>query len=205
MNNRKSVPSLLRGHIFCAECGAHMIRNHFKRGKYEYEKYRCGSRWRPFDTSCRGEGVTLSVIHEWLWREVKAILMNAEMMLEEVKPDPEMVLNLAVVRRELERTERVLQGLRSNNSAEELQPYLDREIDRASREKQQLEKVIAEFEKQIEEAHQKEAALRRSGELDELSFDEQRLTLHALGIRIYANGDDPSNWRHEISLHQTVE
>ena len=76
LKNLHEHPALLRGHIFCAECGAKLIRNYFKRGKYEYLKYRCSSRWRPFATDCRGEGVPLLAAHEWAWRIVKSILVS---------------------------------------------------------------------------------------------------------------------------------
>src|SRR3712207_2878231 len=74
--SRTSTAKSLRGHIFCAECGAGMVRNHFKRGKYEYLKYRCGTRWRPFATDCRGEAVPLLEVHEWAWGIVGSILAS---------------------------------------------------------------------------------------------------------------------------------
>ena len=36
-----------------------------------------------------------------------------------------------------------------------------------------------------------------------LTFDERRLALKALGFKMFANGSDPMHWRHEPSIGRT--
>ncbi|MBC7933195.1 MAG: recombinase family protein [Rubrivivax sp.] len=176
MNNRHAHPALLRGHIFCAECGARMIRNHFRRGGYEYLKYRCGSRWRPFDKGCRGAGVPLEKVEEWAWGKVESILRDPAAIERATKlagPAPELVADLEAARREYERGSR------------------------------QLGSSILELEARMGEATRCVDNLRRLHErcpLDRLTLDEQRLALLALGFKVYANGDDQTRWRYDVTI-----
>ncbi|MDQ3816996.1 MAG: recombinase family protein [Acidobacteriota bacterium] len=217
MKRNEEYPTLLRGHIFCGECGAKMIRNHFKRGKYEYLKYRCGSRWRQFDTGCKGAAVTIQTIHEWAWNEVRTILLDPSIIeralseVEKAGPDAQLIFDLNTAKRELVRTERGIQTLLSRfrmKGDSNLWPYIERELAHASREKQQLEKTINELETRINEANQRIADLRYLSDycdlirdnLDSFTFEDQRLALRALGFKVHANGDDPSRWRYEVSI-----
>ncbi|MCA1630414.1 MAG: hypothetical protein LC785_11715 [Acidobacteria bacterium] len=36
--------------------------------------------------------------------------------------------------------------------------------------------------------------------LEQLPNEEQRIAFEALGLRVYANGDDHKGWRYEVSL-----
>jgi hypothetical protein len=195
-----------------------MIRNHFKRGKYEYEKYRCGSRWRPFKTECRGQGVTINSIHEWIWSEIKTILLDPsiiERALNEVEqsgPDPQLTTDLQAAKKAREQTERGLKALvsrfRSSADNATLWPYIEREIKQASLERQQLESAITELEARINVAHQRVADLRYLNDycslvrenLAQFTFDDQLLALRALGVKVFANGDEPTGWRYEVSI-----
>jgi site-specific DNA recombinase len=211
MNNKGSRPSLLRGHLFCSECGAGMIRNHFKRGKYEYEKYRCASRWRPFKTECRGEGVTLALIDEWVWAAVKEIVSNQGALsraLDSVKPDEQLGDDLETAKREHGRAGKALDSLLSLARRDpSLLPHAGREAARAARERGEMEKVIAELEGRVGEGLKRAADLRRlvdlreryRDSLDHFTLDERRLALRALGFRAHANGDDPARWRCEAA------
>jgi DNA invertase Pin-like site-specific DNA recombinase len=184
MKNSREYPTLLRGYIFCAECGSHMVRNYFKRGQYEYLKYRCGSRWRPFDTGCRGAGVPLEAVHGWAWDEVKSLLLS---------PDFEGALNEA---------ERAMHdGLLASDLAA-AQRVWERGAVRARR---QLGTIIAELEARVGESLQRITNLRRLRQLDgrsldRLTFEEQRLAITTLGFKAYANGDDPARWRYEVTV-----
>lgn len=216
-NSSEPRAALLRGHIFCGECGARMIRNHFKRGKYEYEKYRCGSRWRPFKTDCRGEGVTLSAINEWAWERVKSLLLDPRKIaralneMERTGIDDQLVNDLEAAKRALERSERALQALtRSHASASDLnlRSYMAREVGRATREKQQLERTIAEIEARIKETQRRVTDLRHlvnrcaltNGCLNLFTFEDQGLVLRALGVIVRANGDDPARWHYALDI-----
>jgi DNA invertase Pin-like site-specific DNA recombinase len=211
LNNKGRRPALLRGHIFCAECGAGMVRNYFKRGKYEYLKYRCGSRWRPFATECRGAGVPLELVEEWAWARVESVLDDPSALGSSVlpSPDPLLLADLEAARLAHERAEQELLALRPRLLARADGPALhsvfERALAQAEREKQQMEGAIAEIEKRIDEALRPASELSRLRELsglarEALSFDERRLALRALGVKVYANGDEPTHWRYEIGL-----
>jgi DNA invertase Pin-like site-specific DNA recombinase len=216
MRNNRYYPTLLRGHIFCAECGATMIRSYFKRGKYEYLKYRCGSRWRPFDTGCRGEAVSLDAVTQWAWEKVKETLLDCggEWSLDEVAEIEfhPLAADLQAAQRAFEKNDHGLTALVSylRNSANDptIRPYIEREIAQATREKQQLEKTLKELEAQTGEARRCAIDLRRLSEcgafarenLENLSFDDQVLAVRGLGVKVYANGEDPSGWRYVVSM-----
>ncbi|MDQ1593251.1 MAG: site-specific recombinase [Pyrinomonadaceae bacterium] len=212
MPKSREYPTLLRSHIFCAECGSHMIRNYFKRGKYEYLKYRCGSRWRAFDTGCRGKAVNLEPVHRWAWEQVCAALLECGVggTLDEIEAadlDPRLAADLLAARRALEQTDVSLRALASHLRASVtdpiLRPYIEREMTQAAQEKRQLEDTVNRLEVQIGPARQRADALGRlsirmsfaRGNPEEFSFDDQVLALRALGVKVYANGDDPPGWR----------
>lgn len=205
INDRGVYPALLRSRIFCAECGMHMVRNYFKRGKYEYLKYRCGSRWRPYKTDCRGEAIPLTAVDEWLWVKVESMLSDiafVERALEGMASrshDPQLPLDLQAAKRAHERCGAVLQALTENSG---LGSYVERAAAQAARERQQLEQVIAELEGKIAAAGQRAEELRRLAGLvgAELTFEDRRLALWALGIKVYGNGAAPDSWRYEVEF-----
>lgn len=186
-----------------------MIRNHFKRGKYEYEKYRCASRWRPFKTDCRGEGVSLKTIDEWAWAAVKSMVSGEDALalaLAAVRPDELLVDDLETAKRERERASRAADALLSLARRDPfLLPHVEREASRAARERRGLEQAIAELESRTGGSLRRAADLRQlldlnnryRGNLDRFSFGERRLALRALGFKAHANGDDPARWRYE--------
>lgn len=214
----KLRPLLLRGRIFCGECGWRMIPNRFTRGKYHYDKYRCGSHWRPFQTPCKGKGVSLALIDEWVWNNVKAVLLDPGIIeraldeFEQAGPDPQLTSDLEIARRELARKERGLQALLSSfrDAADDstLWPHIEREIKQASREKQQLEITVIELEERVKEANRRVADLRQLNDycalvrenLDRLTFEERTLALRALGVKVYANGEDAVGWNCELNI-----
>ena len=196
MNNVREYPTLLRGHIFCGECGARMIRNDFRRGKYEYLKYRCGSRWRPFDTGCRGEAVPLAAAEEWAWGVVNSILLSA-VHGAEVPSQPS--ADLEAARLAHESAARALRVLLAAQDGDALRPYLEQ----ATRVEQRLGRIVDELEKREGGLARPAATLRRLCERaggGELTFDERRLALEALRFKAFANGDDPGRWRYEASI-----
>lgn len=208
-------PSLLWGHIFCAECGASMIRNYFKRGKYEYLKYRCGTRWRPFKTECQGLAVPFKEVQEWTWNKVKAILSSPDLMermISENGPSEtakQLALDLEAAKRELGHTAQGLEALLSHSAQDPiLLPYLEREISRVSLDKERLERTVAEIEERIKAENRQVTDLRYLQErrarvsADSLTYEEQRLALRAFSVRVQANGDDPASWRFSIRFAQ---
>ena len=215
MNNKERRTPLLRGHIFCAECGAAMIRNYFKRGKYEYEKYRCGSRWRPFKTECTGEGVSLAPVEEWVWNEVGLTLSDAAaverltMTAEREAAAPQLLLDLGSARRQLLAAERALAASLSTFGALESDPplreYAGRNVEQTFRERRQLGEMAAELEARFNEGRRRADGVRRvltlareRGGVESFTFEERRLALALLHVKVRANGDDPAGWWFEI-------
>lgn len=218
----KIRPVLLRGVIYCNECGWRMIRNHYKRDKYDYDKYRCGSRWRPFKTACKGQGVPLEECNDWAWERVKVILRDPTIIerelnrLEENHPGGQFLDDLEAAKKQLARVERGLEALlrrfRQSADNEALWPYIEREIGQATKEKQQLEETISHLENRINKQMQVVADIRSLNEycsrvsqrLEKFTFDEKILAFRALGVRIYANGNDPMKWLFKVSLPSQV-
>lgn len=212
VNNKGSRPALLRGHLFCSECGAVMRRNRFTKGEYEYEKYRCASRWWPYDTGCWGGAVAAAAVEEWAWAAVEEIVGDEGALtraLVATRADEQLTADLETAKMEHERAGRGLDALLSLvRSDPSLLPHVGREASRAAREKGELEKVIAELECRMGESLQRAADLKQvldlcaqsRDDLDRFTFEERRLTLRALGYRAYANGDDPARWRYEAVI-----
>lgn len=206
LKNLHEHPALLRGHIFCAECGAGMVRNHFKRGKYEYLKYRCGTRWRPFATDCRGEAVPLLEAHEWAWGIVKSILVGPALADSALIIAPEPSADLVAARRAREAAAAALRVFLSNLPADPaLRSYADEYAARAGRHIEQLDAIVAELEGRESESSRCGSDLlalseRAKGGEDEFTFEERRSALSALGFKAYANGDDPARWRYEVEI-----
>lgn len=214
----KANPVLLRGLIFCGECGGRMIRNHFHRGKYDYDKYRCGSHWRPFKTACTGKGVPVKECNEWVWAHVKSVFNDPTKIeqelrrLEETRQDPQLEIRLQNQRRELARVESEIQALvhrfRKSVSNEALLPAVEREIKSATKEKEQLETAISRLEAQID-AHNRAAVDMKSlrdycqqtaKRLNRLTFNERRTALEALDATVSANGSDRENWELTVRI-----
>jgi DNA invertase Pin-like site-specific DNA recombinase len=199
VKNSVRRPALLRGHIFCAECGAGMVRNHFRRGKYEYLKYRCGSRWRPFATECRGEAVPLLAVQEWAWGIVRSLMLEGE-GAEAFVPKPSADLEAArLAHGDAARAVEALLAAAAGDPA--LRPYAEQ----AEGEKRRLEKIMAEIEERESAPFLHAATLLRLRELlkvgdGRLTFDEQREALMASGFKAFANGDDSVCWRYEASV-----
>lgn len=202
MNDGVKHPALLRGHIFCAECGAGMVRNYFRRGKYEYLKYRCGSRWRPFATRCRGEAVPLEAAHGWAWGVVERLLLHPDTAARAAMHAlPASSAELEAARLAHESAALALRALLAADAGDALGPYLEQ----ATREERALGRLVAELEERQDKVARPAGDLLRLCErarqgVGNLTFDERRLALKALGFKMFANGDDPTRWCHEQSI-----
>ena len=160
----RACASVMRGHLFCSECGAVMIRRYSGKGKYIYEKYKCGSRWRRFETDCRGKGIAQTAMDEWAWAVVKEIVLDEGALrraLDAVRPDELLADDLGTARREHDRAGRSVDSLLSLARRDpSLLPHVEREASRAARERRELEKVIAELEGRVGESLKRATDLR---------------------------------------------
>jgi len=94
--------------------------------------------------------------------------------------------------------------LSSLSAAPALRSYADDYAARARRDIEQLDAIIRELQGREVEFGQRGSDLLRLSERakggDELTFDERRSALAALGFRAYANGDDSARWRYELVM-----
>ena len=213
-----SVPLLLRGLIFCSECGWRMIRNHFHREKYDYDKYRCGSRWRPFKTACKGKAVPVRECEDWIWGRVREILLDPNIIERELarvesEPEADYSAELCSITEQAARAERSIAGLvrqlsESLSAGEASAPYIRAEIERAAKQKEALDARATELRCRIE-AQQSSLVDMRSfrdyckqvgRELDTFGFEEKRLAFEALALKVTANGDSPDGWDFQINV-----
>ena len=124
----------------------------------------------------------------------------------------QLTLDVEAVKRGLARAERGLEALLSRfgraEGDQDLRPYVEREVARAAREKEEFRKTIAELEARLGEANQIAADLRRladkcadgPGSLDALAFEDRRLALRVLGVKVRANGNDSERWCFEAGV-----
>lgn len=211
-------PFLLRGHIVCGNCGARMYpmpigtREHYRR------YYRCSSSVRRFTGPCGGSAVNGDRCEEWAWAEVKRYLQNPDLVAKEVERmqtdgiDPQLVKDREVAQKALERhdqgTQRLVRRLRDTD--DELAEIIERELLQAKREKQSLQKTLADLDMRIEGQEQAAVNLKSlydycrqvENELAVFGFDEKRLALEALGVTVIANGRD---WRMDARIPHVVE
>jgi hypothetical protein len=85
-NNRGDItrngkrPVLLRGHVFCSQCGRRLA--HTTTRGYQY--YRCLS-WNYAFESCRAPIVRATKLEDWVWSQVTNVLIQPEMVGEAIK------------------------------------------------------------------------------------------------------------------------
>ena len=211
-------PILLRGHIFCADCGRRMsLREGAKYGKGR-DVYRCNSAFKQYDTGCLALSTPYIEMNEWIWEEVKTILQTPSIIeselskLEKLGPDQQLSRDLESAKRQLTKVERGLQALlhRFRESADDknLWPFIEREIGQATKEKIQLENTIAEIDFRLKQQAIALSDLRTLNEyctqvkdrLDIFTFEDKRLAFRGLGLKVYVTGNDKKKWRYEVKI-----
>lgn len=214
----ETKPVLLRGYIFCADCGRGMHLREYTRYKKGRDVYRCNSANKPYRTDCNGVTVSYEEINEWIWEQVKAILNDPSIIerelkrLEKTDPNPQLKRDLETAKKQLVKVERGLQSLlrRFRHSAENdtLLPFIEREVDQATKEKEQLEATIVELEMRVAKQASlindlrslKDYCKQVNGRLEKFGFEDKRLAFKALGLKVYANGREKTGWRYEINI-----
>lgn len=193
-------PYLLRGHVYCAVCGRRM------RSEPEHGKriYRCSSR-HTAGGACGASRVSADKVEAWTWDQLTCLLRDPAMIAAEVQrqrePDTSLTTDRDAVRRRLERVVQQQERLISRfRHATEDDPFpwdlVEREIIRAETEKKQLQATLAEIDGRISDQRATAVQLdaltayceRVAANLDTFGFEEKRLALHALGVRVIADG-----------------
>ena len=122
----------------------------------------------------------------------------------------QLLSDLRPARRQLLEAGRALAATISAFGAPDSEPalraYAGRHVEQQFREKRQLGGVIDELEARASEGRRRADELRHvlliareRGGLESFTFEERRLALEVLGVKVHANGDDPARWRYEIN------
>jgi hypothetical protein len=187
--------------------------------------YRCSSR----DTAsgpCGGARIPGEALEEWAWAQVASVLRDPDLIAAELKrrkdegPDAGLLADLETARQRLATLERrQADYLRRYSEAEDSTfPWelVEREIKRLEAEKVGWAATIADLEdrlqarelvrEQLEALHVYCERVGRN--LDAFAFDDKRLALEALQVRVTGNGRE---WRldgsiplHEDAAHRGV-
>jgi len=196
-------PYLLRGLMVCGSCGR-KLRSSPERDR---RVYRCASRETP-SGPCGAPRVPADDVERWVWDEVSAILRDPAIIAREVEQarkagdDPGLTSALISAQRRLAKIERDQERLAAGfrNKTGRMLELLEREIGRAEVERQQTVKEIADLESRIAARQQVakrwadvEAYCQRvDGRLETFDFNQKRLALEALAVKVTAVGRD---WR----------
>jgi site-specific DNA recombinase len=213
-------PYLLRGHIWCSVCGKRM-QPMMENGTTTHPRgiYRCSSR----DTAsgaCGGKRIPAEKVEAWAWERVAASLRQPDAIAAEVRrrqdegPDPILASDLETARRQYAQCERAQAKLmqRYASSGDDAFPWelVEREVKRLEADKAGYQHTIAQIERRLAAervAEEQLIALRdycarvaeglvRAG----FGFDDKRLALVALAVRVVADGTDENAW----SIHGEI-
>ncbi|MFL6215898.1 MAG: recombinase family protein [Blastocatellia bacterium] len=201
-------PFLLRGHIYCANCGLRMVSS----TSHGRGFYRCSSVY-AVGKACGVSYVPASECEEWAFEEIAEDLRNPERIASELKrregkvPDPQLTSDLEAARRHVEEINRRIQRYvrRFGDADEDILPLIERELAQARKQREQAESTMQDLEKRLAVQQQSVTMLRDlfdyceqvRSRLDQFTFEQKRLLLRAVGARVVANG---RHWHVDRSL-----
>ena len=205
----KKKEYLLGGHIYCAKCGrtfwgAPGIKP--RNGKhYEYPFYQCSGRLKKVTPiKCDNRQHNGKKIEGLVWAQIEEVLRNPELILAELERR-EQEQDSSIWEKDLERLtnqltnkqkqkDRIWTAFRITGDEDTFRRdigILDREIQKAEAEISTLEERT-ESNKQftLHADNLKQACEVVANNLKTLSFDEKRLALQALKVRVCIDGDN---------------
>lgn len=206
----RARPYLLRGLIRCVVCGSRMctsVANYSERSR-KFGYYRCASYDTPAGV-CGAKLVRADHIEAWVWEYVCSVLRDPKLITDELErrqangPDPALTASLESAQRHLAKIERQQQkAVHAFTALDDKQYPLDllqRELARLQQERDQVQATIADLERRLIRQQRQRDQLqtlttyceRVAQRLDAFTFEEKRLALSALGVRVVANG---KNW-----------
>lgn len=204
-NMNKARQYLLRGLVICAVCKRPM----YAQPTRDIQVYRCSSRHAP-EGKCGGSSVSASLLEPWVWQQVESVLRNPEIIAEEVRrrqgdgPDPVLASDLEHVRARLARIEKQQAGMgaRLRDAVHDavLWDLLTSELAKMEQERADLQTAVADIETRLAQHQDFKDRLealstyceRVRQNLATFGFEEKRLALEALAVRVTVNGRD---WR----------
>ena len=190
-------PALLRGHVVCAVCGRRMIPEVNRENRY----YRCSSR-QTFGGACGAKMIAAETVEKAVWGEVRAILTDPALLKRlltsrQGEPDSALLIERDQVVREIARlttqqarlVERFGQGA-ANFPWEIVEAQITRiqtDLAACHRRRDALDTKIATFKPSVL-PDMTQLLAHAAHNLDRFTFDDKRLTLRVLGVRVVGSG-----------------
>lgn len=160
----------------------------------------------PIGPELRADLPTQQGLDSWVWEKVSAVLRNPSLIAAELERrrgegahsalDTDRTTAKASIARAQKQQERLIR--RFSDAADDSFPWelVEREIARLERERQEWAATLEEIDRRIDQQRTAVAQLDALQEyceavaqnLDSFGFEEKRLALEALGIRVTANG-----------------
>lgn len=195
---------LLSGRLFCKSCG----RRYYGVPVHGKPYYRCSGRVRLIsDKRCTSKTINASKLDEAVWAEVAKALENPSIILAGLQQSEDGINQESFLEEELDHTVKRLKAL--NKEQEQLlqwaikgfpEDIVVKENEKINREKTELHRTIQETEKKLE--HTKESHIDfekiedfckiASQNLADFGYAEKKLALEALRIKVWVDGNNPS-------------
>ncbi len=190
---------LLRGLVYCKWCG----RKYHGEPEHGYTYYRCSGR-NKLASHCRNRRLRAGSLEELVWGKVKEVLLKPEILIAEIDRMRQSHTETQHLEDEVKLKQQHLEELdKTEGKVVRLYAYTDGDFDKAVSEVNRLraeqnraKEEIVVLEKRIEQAKHielNEVGIKRFCELarqniESFSFEEKRLALEQLDIRVWIDG-----------------
>lgn len=197
---------LLKGHIYCRKCGRGYWASTRGGGIRSYRYYRCSGNVNIVTpVKCGNRNTNADPLEALIWGQIEAILAKPELVVTELKRRQQESSEVAVVERNVQRVEGQLAN-REKQKARAWKAFeitgdeetfkvniaqLEEEITALKEEQERLQKRIEagnRFGLNIQDLERACELVKRN--VKGLSYEEKRLTLEALQIKVWIDGDD---------------
>lgn len=209
-----SRPALLRGLVFCADCGGPL---YFSSQKGSEPRYRCQrNNHDSFGRICNGRSTVAEIVEAWVWEQVTQVMQNPKVIQQELQrrikkgPDRTLLANLKACETQLEKLERGQQRLVKQMmvASDDLTELIERELGSSQRQKEKLTKEMEELKARLtaqEINHENLKSIASycqhvSERLAEFDFDSKRMLVEALGVSVKVSG-----YAYEMDMHLDTE
>jgi hypothetical protein len=196
---------LLRGLVFCANCGRPM---YISPRRDKPATYRCASDWRRIGERCGGREARVERVEAYVWCEIEEVMRDPDRVRRELEkqieegPDLSFVADLKSCERQLANIERGQQRLIKQlmNSSEDLAAIIERELAATDATKAQLREMVAELRARISVRQATQDSLqslsdyceRVKDRLPKLTFEQKRTLIEALTAKATVCGKEYS-------------
>jgi len=206
---------LLRGYLTCAQCGKRYDgatkRYNTLQGLKEYRYYRCSSNFKVHNPYCANPSCKAEDLESIVWQEIERVLSKPEIVFAELHRQNEKAQSEAwqteldtvsrLVANRYSQKDRINMAFRLTGDIETFKrdiALVTDDIREFEAEKARLESVIRDQHQRIVDLDNLQKACGRvASNMEALSFQEKRLTLEALAIRVMIDDN-------RISIHGTI-